>query len=153
MSLHSLWRYWGCLAWYLWIGRARHPGPGFGLGVSGWLTNGDFAVEAGVDFLAVVEHWLVPARARGEGKRLRGKGIASIWSPASQEFSPVGNAGVGVVSLRGAPLTLPTFATSGFQRFFGLGRAIRCVLPLGLGRFMHLLVFLAIMVLILMLNA
>ena len=71
VSLHSLWRYWGCLVWPLWIGRARHPGPGSGLGVevfniSGWLTNGDFALETEVDFLAVVEHRLVPARARSE---------------------------------------------------------------------------------------
>ena len=93
-----------------------------------------------MDFLAVVEHRLVPARARSEGKRLRGKGIGSIWSPASQEFSLVGNAGVGVVSLRGAPLSLPTLATAGFARFFALGRAVRCLLPLGLGRFMHLVV-------------
>ena len=71
---------------------------------------------------------------------LRDKGISSVWSPASHEFSHVGNAGVGVVSLRGAPLALPTFATTGFGRFFGLGRALRCVLPLGLGRFMHLVV-------------
>ena len=49
--------------------------------------------------------------------------VSSVWSPASQEFSPVGNAGVGVVSLGGAPLALPTFATPGFANFFGLGRA------------------------------
>ena len=54
VSLHSLWWFWGCLVWHLWIGRARHPG--------GWLTNCDFAMESGVDFLAVVEHRLVLAR-------------------------------------------------------------------------------------------
>ena len=97
-------------------------------------------MEAGVDFLAVIEHRLVPARARSECRRLRDKGISSVWSPASQEFSLVGNAGVGVVALRGAPLALPTFATSEFERFFGLGGALRCVLPLGLGRFLHLVV-------------
>ena len=145
VSLHSLWWFWGCLVWHLWIGRARHPGPVPGVGVevfniSGWLTNGDYALETGVDFLAVVEHRLVPARARGECRRLRDKGISSIWAHASQEFSPVGNAGVGVVALRGAPLALPTIATLEFERFFGLGRALRCVLPLGLGRFMHLVV-------------
>ena len=26
VSKHSLWRCWGCHLWYLWIGRARHPG-------------------------------------------------------------------------------------------------------------------------------
>ena len=93
------------------------PGPGIGVevfNISGWLTNGDFVMESGVDFLAVVEHRLVPARARSECKRLRDKGISSVWSPASQEFSPVGNAGVGVVALRGAPLALPTLAYYGF---------------------------------------
>ena len=50
------------------------------------------------------------------------------------------NAGVGVVALRGAPLALPTLATSEFERFFGLGRALRCVLPLDRGRLLHLVV-------------
>ena len=63
----------------------------------------------------------VSARARSEWKRLRSKSISSIWSTASQEFSAVGNDGVGVVSLGSAPLALPTFATPGFERFFGLG--------------------------------
>ena len=83
---------------------------------------------------------MVSARARSEWKRFRGKSISSIWSPASQEFCAVGNAGVGVVSLKGAPLALPTFATPGFERFFGLGRAFRCMVPLGCRRFMHLVV-------------
>ena len=52
----------------------------------------------------------------------------------------MGNPIVCVVSLRGAPLTLPTFATPGFERFFGLGRAVRCLIPLGDRRFMHLVV-------------
>ena len=54
--------------------------------------------------------------------------------------SHVDNAGVGVVSLRGAPLSLPSIATVQFQRFFDCGRVVRCVLPLGAGRFMHLVV-------------
>ena len=99
------------------------------------MTNGDFAVETGVDFLCVTEHGLVSARARSEWKRLRGKNISSIWSLASQEFSAMGNAGVGVVSLRGAHLDLPTFATPGFDRFFSC-----CLVPLGDRRFMHLVV-------------
>ena len=57
-----------------------------------------------------------------------------------QDSSHVGNAGVGVVSLRGAPLSLPTFATPQFKSFFDCGRAVRCLLPLGAGRFMHLFV-------------
>ena len=35
----------------------------------------------------------------------------------------VGNAGVGVASLRGALVTLPTFAIAQFRRFFECGRA------------------------------
>ena len=79
------------------------------LNVGGWLTHGDLvALAAGVDFLAVVEHRLFPARVRSEWSRLRVKGLYSVWAPASQDSSHVGNAGVGVVSLRSAPLTLPT---------------------------------------------
>ena len=66
--------------------------------------------------------------------------MASIWAPASQDSSHVGKAGVGVVSLRGALLSLPTFATAQFRRFFDCGRALRCLIPLGSGRFMHLVV-------------
>ena len=58
--------------------------------------------DAGVDFLAVVEHRLIPARVRSEWARLRRKGLAIVWAPASQDTSHVGHAGVGVVSLRGA---------------------------------------------------
>ena len=74
------------------------------------------------------------------GHGLRGKGLSSIWAPASQESSHVGNAGVGVVSLRGAPLALPTFVTAQFKSFFDCGRAVRCLLPLASGRFLHLCV-------------
>ena len=69
-----------------------------------------------------------------------GKGISSIWAPASQDSPHVGNAGVGVVSLRGAPLALPIFATGQFKSFFDCGRAVRCLLPLSSGRFLHLFV-------------
>ena len=82
--------------------------------VGSWLTDGDKALEAGVDFLSVVEHRLIPAWVRSTWAR---KGLASIWAPACQVSSHVGNAGVGVVSMRGAPVALPTFATAQFQRF------------------------------------
>ena len=138
----------GLLLWHLWIGRARHPGPPSlprhvgveFLNVGGWLTHGDLALEVGVDFLAVAEHRLIPARVRSEWSRLKGKGLASIWAPPYQGSSHVGNAGVGVISMRCAPLALPSFATAQFKRFFDCGRAVRCMLPLGLGRFMHLVV-------------
>ena len=73
----------GPLLWHLWFGRARHPRPSsssqhFGLevfNVGGWLTHGDLALEAKVDFLAVVEHRLIPARVRSEWARLKGK----VW--------------------------------------------------------------------------
>ena len=69
-SRNSRERFWGLIFWHLWIGRARHPGAPFlprhvgveFLNVGGWLTHGDFALEAGVDFLAVAEHLLIPAR-------------------------------------------------------------------------------------------
>ena len=49
---------------------------------------------------------------RSEWARFRGKGLSSVWAPACQETSHVGNAGVGVVSLQGAPLAMTTFATA-----------------------------------------
>ena len=61
-----------------------------------WLTHGDLVLEAQVDFVAVVEHRLIPARVRGKWARLRSKGLATVWAPASQESSYVGNAGVGL---------------------------------------------------------
>ena len=97
-------------------------------------------MAVGVDFLAVIEHRLIPARVRSEWSRLKGRGLSSVWAPASQDSSHVGNAAFGVVSMRGAPLALPTFATAQFKRFFDCGRAVRCLVPLGLGRFMHLVV-------------
>ena len=130
-------RFWGLILWHLWIGRARHPGPPQPRhgslefhNVGGWLTHGDLALDAGVDFLAIAEHRLIPARVRSEWSRLRDKGLPSIWAPASQVSSYVGNAGVGVVSLRGAVLALPTFVTAQFKRFFDCSRAVRCMLPL-----------------------
>ena len=135
-SQNSRVRFWGLVLWYLWIGRARHPGPPSHshhvgvevLNVGGWLTDGDLALEAGVDFLAVVEHRLIRARVRSECARLRSKRLASVWAPACQDSSHVGNVGVGVTSLRGAPLALPSFATVQFHSLFDSGRAVRCML-------------------------
>ena len=109
--------------------------------MGGWLTHGDTALETTADFLAVSEHRLIPARVRCEWAELRRKGIHSVWAPASQEGSHVGHAGVGVVSLKVASISMPSFATSAFREFFELGRLVLCVLPLGNGRVMHLVVY------------
>ena len=45
--------------------------------------------------------------------------------------------------MKGAPLALLTFATAQFKRFFDCGRAVRCMLPPGFGRFVHLVVLYA----------
>ena len=74
-------------------------------------------MDTEVDSLAVVEHRLILARVRGEWTGLRRKGLASVWAPASQHTSHVGHAAVGVVSLRSALLSLPTFATAQFKFF------------------------------------
>ena len=42
--------------------------------------------------------------------------------------------------MRDAPVALPSFATAQFKLFFECGRAVRCMLPLGTGRFTHLFV-------------
>ena len=37
-------------------------------------------------------------------------------------------------------VAMPTFATAALRRYFDLGRVVRCVLPLGKGRLMHMVV-------------
>ena len=81
------------------------------------MTHGDLALDVKVDFLAVVEHRLILARVRSEWARLTRKSLASVWVPACQESSHVGNAGVGVISMRGLlllclPLLLPSLSGS-----------------------------------------
>ena len=76
---NSFFRFWGQVLWHPLIGSARHLGPSSCqlavevFNVGSWLTHGDLALEARVDFLAVVEHRLIPARVRSEWARLRGK--------------------------------------------------------------------------------
>ena len=53
---------------------------------------------------------------------------------------PGGHAGVGVVSLGGAPLSLPSFVTPQFQEFFRLGRVLRTTLLTAQGGVVHLFV-------------
>ena len=133
------------------IGRARHPGPGkrfFTPGqlsvefvnVGGWLTLGDLALDSCAQFLAVAEHRLIPFRARSVCDQLRRAGHHSVWSLACQDHVAGGHAFVGVVSLGGAPLTLPSFVTPQFQEFFRLGRVLRTTLPTGKGGVVHLFV-------------
>ena len=95
--------------------------------VSPGSTHGDFALETGVDFLAFVEHWLIPARVRSEWSSLKGKGLASIWAQACQNTV--------VVSLKGAPVSMATFATA-----LTCCRAIKCLLPIRGGMFLNLVV-------------
>ena len=47
---------------------------------------------------------------------------------------------MGVISLYGAPLSLPTLFDPSFKEFFRIGRAMRVVLPLGNGGVVHLFV-------------
>ena len=115
VSKRTLYFFWVVVVWMLHIGRARHPGPGrrsFIPGqlsiefanIGGWLTYGDLAMDSCAQFLAVAEHRLIPARARSVGHQLRKAGFHSVWAPACQDSIPGGHAGVGVVSLGGAPL-------------------------------------------------
>ena len=137
------------LSCFLHIGRARHPGPGprsFSqmsiefVNVGGWLTHGDLALDSCAQFLAVAEHRLIPSRARSIGHQLRKAGHHSVWAPACQDRVAGGHAGVGVVSLGGAHLSLPSFVTPQCQEFFKLGRVLRTTLPTAQGGVVHLFV-------------
>ena len=69
VSRISFFRFWGKTLRHLRIGRARHPGPPSNnldvevFNVGGFLTHGDYVLNTDADFIAVVEHRLVPARA------------------------------------------------------------------------------------------
>ena len=105
------------------------------------MTHGDLALDTGVDFLAVAEHRLIPARVRSEWSRLKGVRVFLLFGLLLRRILlMLVMREVGVVSLRGAPLALPTFVTARFKSFFDCGRAVRCLLPLASGRFLHLCV-------------
>ena len=91
-------------------------------------------------FLAVAEHRLIPSRARSVCHQLRRAGYHSVWAPACQDQVAGGHAGVGVVSMGGAPLSLPSSVTPQFQELFRLGRVLRTTLPSGKGGVVHLFV-------------
>ena len=106
----------------------------------GWLTSGDLALDSCAQFLAVAEHRLIPSRAKSVCHLLRKAGHHSVWAPACQDRVAGGHAGVGVVSLGGAPVCLPSFVTPQFQEFFRLGRVLRTTLPTAEGGVVHLFV-------------
>ena len=118
------------LIWMLSIGRARHPGPGTSsyppgfsiefLNVGGWLSRGDLALESSAHFLAVAEHRLVPARARTVTTQLRQARLSSVWAPSCQDVTPGGHAGVGVISLHGAPFLFLPFSIPPLRSSFVL---------------------------------
>ena len=127
------------------------PGPGprsFTLGqlsiefvnVGGWLTCGDLALDSCARFLAVAEHRLIPSRARSVCHQLRRAGHHSVWAPACRDQVAGGHAGVGVASLGGASLSLPSFVTPQFKEFSRLGRVLRTTLLTGKGGVVHLFV-------------
>ena len=60
--------------------------------------------------------------------------------PACQDRIAGGHAGVGIVSLGGASLSLPSFVTPQFHEFFKLVRAMRTTLPTAQGGVVHLFV-------------
>ena len=151
VSKRTFFIFWKVIRWMLHIGRARHPEPGprdfppgqlsvelINVGV--WLTSGDLALDSCAQFLAVAEHRLIPSRARSVCHQLRKAGHHSIWAPTCQDKIAGGHAGVGVISLGGSPLSLPSFVTPQFQEFFRLGRVLRTTLPTSQGGVVHLFV-------------
>ena len=100
------------------IGRARHARPKRPptdmivvecVNVGGWLSYGDLSLESQASFLSVVEHRLIPARARSVACGLRTEsGVSSVWAPACQDSILGWHAGVRAVSLQDAPITLPS---------------------------------------------
>ena len=92
-------------------------------------------MDSCAQFLAVADHRLIPSWARSVCHQLRNAGHHSVWSPACQKSVAGGHAGVGVVSLGGASLSLPSF-----KEFFRLGRVLRTTLPTGKRGVVHLFV-------------
>ena len=86
------------------------------------MTYGDLAMDSCAQFLPEAEHMLIPSRARSICHQLRRAGYQSVWSPACQDQVAGGHAGVGVVSLVGAPLSVPSFVTPEFEEFFMFGQ-------------------------------
>ena len=64
------------------------------------------------------QQWLSTARSRSVGHQLRGSGLQSAWAPACQDQIPGGHAGVGVVSLHGAPPSAPSLVAAEFRELY-----------------------------------
>ena len=131
--------------WHLWIGKSGHPGPSpLGIAVEVFsvgccVTHGDYAMEEYVGVIAVVEHRLMQKRVRHEYARLNQSQRYLFGRNASfQASSHVGNAGVGVVRVKCAPLLLRTIATAQVRNICDMGRAVRCLLFIGGKRCMDL---------------
>ena len=152
VSNRSLRFFWGLLrldAEYWWGPPSRPlyfpPIPsGFSiefLDVGGWLSTGDLAsgVQGPLSWLLLntVLSQLGPDNVTTQFRKAR---RSSVWAPSCQDVTPGGHAGVGVISLHGAPLSLPTLSDPSFKEFFRIGRAMRVILPLGNGGVVHLFV-------------
>ena len=87
--------------------------------VGGWLTSGDVALDSCAQFLAVAEDRLIPSRARSICHQLRKAGHHSVWAPACQDRIAGGHAGVGVVSVGGAPYLSHPLSLLSFRNFAG----------------------------------
>ena len=71
------------------------------------------ALDSCVQFLAVAEHRLIPARARSIGHQLGEADRQSVWAPACQDQIS------GVISLCGAPLDASSLVIAGLGSSFG----------------------------------
>ena len=107
--------------------------------MGGWLTHGDMVLDTNVDFLVVVEHRLVPARVRGEWASvlevLLLSGLLLLKNPPMLVMVVLGSLVCGVLRFRCLPLLL---LNSGV--FLIVAEALRCLLPVASGRFLHLVV-------------
>ena len=128
------------LLWMFHIGRAPGQLSIEFVNVGGWLTSGIWLGISCAQFLAIAAHRLIPSRARSVSHQLRRAGHHSVWAPACQDQVAGGHAGVRVVSLGGAILSLPSFVTPQFQEFFRLGWVLRTNLPAEKGVVVHLFV-------------
>ena len=66
--------------------------------------------------------------------------MTSVWSPVCQDASHVGAAGIGLVCLKGAPVSTRSVATLEFKRFGYLGTAPQVISPTGSCRVAHIFV-------------